>query len=131
MGYLWARARLGYVALREGSVAEAHQILVDTTENFHADKNKNGLAFALDKMASLYVVTDKPEVATHLIGWSDATRKELGDPRPRIEQADLDRDIAAIIDKIGASAFEVAYDAGQGMTLDEVVALALGLRKQA
>ena len=32
--YLWGRARLGYVALREGSIAEAHQILVDTTENF-------------------------------------------------------------------------------------------------
>ena len=55
MGVLWGRARLGYVALREGSVAEAHQILVDVIENFHADGNKNGLAFALDKMASLYV----------------------------------------------------------------------------
>jgi tetratricopeptide (TPR) repeat protein len=131
MGYLWGRARLGYVALREGSVAEAHQILVDTIENFHADQNKNGIAFALDKMASLYVVTDKPEVAAHLIGWSDANRKELGDPRPRIEQADLDRDIASIKAKIGASAFEVAYDTGQGMTLDEAVALVLGERKKA
>jgi hypothetical protein len=82
-------------------------------------------------MASLYVVTDKPEVAAYLIGWSDANRKELGDPRPRIEQADLDRDITSIKAKIGASAFELAYDAGQGMTLDEVAALALGLRKQA
>ena len=93
MRYLWGRARLGYVALREGSVAEAHQILVDTIENFHADQNKSGLAFALDKMASLYVVTDKPEVAARLIGWSDANREEIGDPRPRIEQDDLDRDI--------------------------------------
>src|SRR5687767_1110747 len=50
MGYLWGRARLGYVALREGSVAEAHQILADTIENFHADQSKNGLAYALDKM---------------------------------------------------------------------------------
>lgn len=30
-----------------------------------------------------------------------------------------------------ASAFEVADDAGKGMTLDEAVALALGERKQA
>ncbi len=131
IGYLWGRARLGYVALRGGSVAEAHQILVDTIENFHADQNKNAIAFALDKMACLYVVTGKPEVAAHLIGWSDANRKELGDPRPRIEQADLDLDIASIKAKIGASAFELACAAGQGMTLDEVAALALGLRKQA
>ena len=125
MGVLWGRARLAQVALREGSVAEAHQILVDVIENFHADQNKNGLAFALDKMASLYVLTDKPEVAAYLIGWSDANRKDIGDPRPSIEQADLDRDIASIKAKIGSSAFEVAYDSVRGMTLDEAVALAL------
>ena len=125
MGVLWGRARLGYLALREGSVAEAHQILVDTIENFHADQNKNGLTFALDKMASLYVLTNKPEVAAHLIGWSDATRKAIGDPRPRIEQADLDRDIVAIKATFGDPVYEVAYNSGQGMTLDEAVALAL------
>ncbi|HSK89068.1 MAG TPA: hypothetical protein VK880_11960, partial [Anaerolineales bacterium] len=125
MGYLWGRARLGYVAQREGSVVEAHQILSDTIENFHTDQNKNGLAFALDRMAGLYVLTGKPEIAAHLIGWSDATRKKIGDPRPRIEQADLDRDIAAIKATFGDPAYEVAYDSGQGMTLDEAVALAL------
>ncbi|HVF24388.1 MAG TPA: helix-turn-helix domain-containing protein [Anaerolineales bacterium] len=125
MGYLWGRARLGYIALREGRAAEAHQILVDVIENFHADQFRNGLAFALDKMASLYVVVDKPELATRLIGWSDATRNEIGDPRPRIEQADLDRDIAVIKAKFGASAFDVAYGSGREMTLDEAVALAL------
>ena len=59
-----------------------------------------------------------------------ATHKEIGDPHPRLEQDDLDRDIASIKAKIGSTAFEVAYDFGQGMTLDEVVALALGQRKQ-
>ena len=131
MGVLWGRARLGYVALREGSLAEAHQILLETIQNFHTDQNKNGLTFCLDRMASLYVATDKPEAAAHLIGWSDTTRKEIGDLRPRIEQADLDRDIAAIKAKLGSSVFEAAYDSGQGMTLEEVVALALGERKQA
>ena len=131
MGVLWGRARLGYVALREGNVAEAHRILSDTIENFHADQNKNGLAFALDKMASLYVVINKPEVAAHLIGWSDANRKEIGEPRPRIEQADLDQDIAALKAKIGADAYETAYNSGQGLTLQEAVAFASGGKKQA
>jgi predicted ATPase len=125
MGVLWGRARLGDVVLREGNVAEAHQLLVDALENFHANGNKNGLTFTLDKMASLYVTIHKPEVAAHLIGWSDATRKEIGDPRPRIEQADLDRDIAAIIAKLGAASYNVAYDAGQEMTLEEAVRIAL------
>jgi predicted ATPase/DNA-binding XRE family transcriptional regulator len=125
MGYLWARARLGYVALREGNVAEAHHILVEIVENFHKDRNKSGLAFALDKMASLCVVIDKPEVAARLIGWSDATREEIGDPRPRLEQTDVDRDILAIHAKFGKTAYEAAYAKGRAMTLDEAVAFAL------
>jgi tetratricopeptide (TPR) repeat protein len=120
MGVLWGRVRLAQVDLREGNVSEAHRILVDTIENFYTNGNKNGLTFALDKIASLYILTDKPEVAARLISWSDATRKEIGDPRPRIEQADL-----AIKAKIGSSAFEVAYKSGQGMTPDEAVKSAL------
>jgi hypothetical protein len=112
-------------------VAEAHQILVETLEDFYADQNRNGLVFVLDKMASLYVVINKPEVAARLIGWSDATRQEIGDPRPRLEQADLDRDIAAIKERIGAAIFEAAYASGKRMTLDELVALALDHRKPA
>jgi len=125
MGVLWGRARLGYVALREGRLTEAHQILAETIADFHAGQNRNGLTFALDRMASLYVLTGKPEVAARLIGWSDATRKEIGDPRPPIEQVDLDRDIVAIQAKIGA-AYERAYIAGQALTLDKAVALASG-----
>jgi predicted ATPase len=131
MRVLWGYAWLGYVALREGSVAEAQQILVETIENFHADQNKSGLAFALDKVASLYVLTGKPEAAARLIGWSDATREEIDDPRPRLEQADLDRDIAALKATIGAEAYEMAHNAGQGLTLGEAVAFASGGIKHA
>ena len=130
MGYLWALSRLAQIALREGNVAEAHQILVDVIENFNADKNKNGLAFALDVLASLYVVTHKAEVAAQLIGWSDMTRKEMGDPRQRLQQDDLDRDITAITAEISASAYKAAYHTGREMSRDEVVALALDVRKQ-
>ena len=125
VGVLWGRARLGDVALREGSVAEAHRILVDTIENFHITGNKNGLAFAVDRMASLYVAIDKPNVAARLIGCVDVTRTEIGDPRPRLEQEDLDRAIDAIKAKIGPSAFEVDHNSGRKMTLAEAVALAL------
>jgi tetratricopeptide (TPR) repeat protein len=125
MGYLWARARLGYVALREGNVDEARELFIETARSFHVDRNKSGLAFTLDKMASLYLVINKPEVAVRLIGWSDATRKEIGDPRPRLEQADADRDSAAIRAMIGNAAFEEACNKGRTMTPDEVVAYAL------
>ena len=72
---------------------------------------------ALDKLASLYVVIHIYEVAACLIGWSDAIRK-ITFPRPRREQADLDRDIQSIIARIGASAYQAAYKSGRDMTVD-------------
>lgn len=125
MGYLWACARLGDVALREGNVTEAHRNLVETVESFHEDRNKSGLAFVLDKIASLHIVIDKPENAARLIGWSDTTRKEIGDPRPLLEQADMDRDLATCLAKMREEAFSKAYDEGKSMTMDEAVAFAL------
>ena len=125
MGVLWGRARLGYVALREGALAEAHLILMDTIVDFSADEHKNGLAFGMDRMASLCVMIGKPVVGARLIGWSDTTRKEIGDPRPLIEQADLERDIAALKATLGPDAYETAYNSGQGMVLKEAVTLAL------
>ena len=125
MGYLWARARLGDIALREGNVAEAHHILVEAVENFQKDRNKSGLAFALDKMASVHIVIDKPKHAARLMGWSDTTREEIGDPRQLLEQANVDRVISACIAKMGKVAFSDAYDEGREMTMDEAVTLAL------
>ena len=126
MGFLWGRARLADIALREGKIGEARQTLVYVIENFHADQNRNGLAFALDRMASLMTLTGKLEAAAYLVGWSDANRQKFGDPRPQLEQADLERSIAAIKAKIGADAYDSAYNAGQILGLDEVAVIALG-----
>ena len=73
-----------------------------------------GLNDGLDKLTSLYVVIHIYEVAACLIGWSVTIRK-ITFPRPRLEQADLDRDIQSIIAWIGASAYQAAYRSGRDM----------------
>jgi len=124
-GYLWARVRLGYVALRVGNINEARQIFTESTHNFQKRGNTIGVVFALEGLASLSVEAGKPEHAVQLIGWADATREKIVDTRPPVEQAEVDKIITAIIGKMGVSAFEEAYESGRGMTMDEVVALAL------
>ena len=52
----------------------------------------------------------RPEVL--MIGWADATRKELSDTRPPLEQANVDKIIAACLFKMGEAAFSNAYDEG-------------------
>jgi len=71
MDYLWTRAHLGYLVLRQGEVTEAGDILTDTAQEFYEDKSEIGVAFALEGMAGFYTVIGKPESAARLIGWAD------------------------------------------------------------
>jgi hypothetical protein len=76
-------------------------------------------------MASLYIALGKLEVGAQLIGWADATRIKISDTRPLLEQADLDKIIAACLASMGEVAFSDAYDEGKKMTVDEAVEFAL------
>jgi predicted ATPase/DNA-binding SARP family transcriptional activator len=125
MGYLWTRVQLGHIALRAGDLTQVHTILAETAQTFHKDGSTIGVVYTLEGLAGLSVAVGKPERAARLIGWTDTTRERIINPRPFLEQANMDRDIAAIMAKIGSSAFEVAYDSGREMTLDQTVALAL------
>jgi predicted ATPase/DNA-binding SARP family transcriptional activator len=124
-GYLWVRVRLGYVALREGNLIEARRFFAESARDFQKDEDPDGVAFTLEGVAGIFVAVEQPELAARLIGWADATREKIGDPRPFIEQADVDKIIAACLAKMGEVAFSDAYDEGQNMSLDEAVAYAL------
>jgi predicted ATPase len=123
--YLWSRAHLGYVALREDMIDEAHQIFMETARDFQKDRYLIGVVFALEGIAELYVAVGKPEYAARLVGWAEAARQKLGDTRPLLEQANVDKIIAACLTGMGESAFSDAYDEGQGMTLAQAINYAL------
>jgi predicted ATPase/DNA-binding XRE family transcriptional regulator len=122
--YLWAKVRIGHLALRMDSINEAREIFTETAVEFQ-NIYPLGIVFALEGMAGLFVAIGNPKNAARLIGWADATRKEINDARPLLEQRDVDKVIAACISKMGEVAFADAYDEGQDMTLEEAVALAL------
>jgi non-specific serine/threonine protein kinase len=125
MSQLWVKLRMAYVALRSGNLAEAHQLLRETAYEFAEDGYTVGTLFALEGMAGLYIALGKPVRAAPLIGWADALRVKIKDPRPNIEQADVDKIIAACLAKMGEEAFSDAYDEGRKMSLDDALAFAL------
>jgi hypothetical protein len=67
----------------------------------------------------------KAELAARLIGYADAMREKIKDPRMPLEQADVDQTIAACLVKVGEARFSDVYDEGQTMTPEEAVTLAL------
>jgi tetratricopeptide (TPR) repeat protein len=125
ISYLFSRSHLGYLALQQGKITEAHEIFRDTARSFFDDKNEIGVIFNLEGIAGLSVAVGKHERAARLIGWADALRERIGDPRQALEQANVDKIIAACIAKMGEAAFSDAYHTGPKMTLDEAVAYAL------
>jgi predicted ATPase/transcriptional regulator with XRE-family HTH domain len=123
--YQWDRAHLGHLIVRQGQAAEAREIFLETARGFLKDGNIIGVVYSLEGTAGLYVATDKPTIAARLIGFADATRKEISDPRPLLEQRDVDQIIAACLAKMNEVAFSDAHEEGQKMTLDQAVAYAL------
>jgi predicted ATPase/DNA-binding XRE family transcriptional regulator len=119
------RTHLGYLALDQGQITEARDAFAETTRDFFDKNTESGVIFALEGMAELFVTVDKPKRAAQLIGWADATREKIGDTRPLLEKADVDKVIAACLQKMGEVMFSVAYEEGQKMTLEEAVAYAL------
>lgn len=67
----------------------------------------------------------KPEHAARLIGWADAARERILDPRPFLEQANADQIIAACLARMGEAAFADAYEEAEQMILEDAVGYAL------
>jgi len=125
LAILWARVRLGYVAVHQNEFIEARHLLNETAQKFRESQGPSGVIFALEGIANLYVASGRPERAAWLIGWADTIRKEANNRRQNLEQADVDKIIAACLAKMGEVAFSDAYEEGEKMTLDEAVAFAL------
>ena len=123
--YLWNRADLGRVIVQQGNITEARSVFVETTQEFLKNGIIGGVYYSLEGMAGLYVTANKPSMAARLIGWADAMREKASSARPFVEQADVDKIIAACLAKMGEATFSDAYDKGRTMTPDEAVELAL------
>jgi predicted ATPase/class 3 adenylate cyclase len=122
---LWIFAHLGYVALRQGDTARARSLFIKVQQGFKESKSKIGMIYIVEGLASLAVLQGQPVRAIRLFAWADVMRKTVGDARPANEQADVDRDLAAIRAQLDEATIVAAQAAGRAMTLDEAVAFAL------
>jgi predicted ATPase/DNA-binding XRE family transcriptional regulator len=123
--YLWTTSRLGHAELLAGNITKARQIFGEVLHSFQEDGSQIGVVFTLEGMSSLYVTMGNGASAARLLGWADMTREMICDTRPRLEQVDIEKVIAACIAKMGKEEFSNAYEDGKKLTLDQAVAYAL------
>jgi tetratricopeptide (TPR) repeat protein len=121
----WAHTDLAYAVLRQGDILRAKKIFGFCIQQFQKANTMGGLTYAIEGLASLNVEQKQPERAARLFGWVDATREQINYPRPPVELASVERDLAMIHSQISDDAFEEAYESGKVMTLEEAVTFAL------
>jgi tetratricopeptide (TPR) repeat protein len=121
----WLLVRMGYIAVRRGDMAGARATFEQSLTGFKQTGRKIGITFVLEGLASLAVAQSRLELALRLFAWADATREAIGDTRPPVEQAEVDRDLASIRAQLDETAIAAAWAEGRVMSLDRVVAEAL------
>jgi uncharacterized protein HemY len=121
----WIIAQLGYIALWQGKLEHARALFVKAQKGFKEAGGKIGIVYVIEGLASLIVAQNQPKQAAQLFAWTDATRETIDDPRPPVEQADIDRDLTVIRAQFDEATFAAAQARGRAMTMDEAIAYAL------
>jgi tetratricopeptide (TPR) repeat protein len=122
---VWTPVHLAYLNLREGNISQAREVFYDSLRYMAKVKNVIGIVFSIEGLASLNVNQAQLERAARLFAWADATREKIGDQRPLVEQASMERDLAVIHAKLDDSDFAKLSAEGQAMSVEEAVELAL------
>lgn len=117
---------LGLTVLRQGDYAAARAYFEEGLLIRCELKVPLGFAYSLENFGHLATALGEAERAAQLHGASDAIRESLGAVLPTAHGNDTKRDLATIQAVLGEARFAAAWEAGQALTLDQAIALALG-----
>jgi len=117
-----AKVRLAYLYLKCNELQKASYFFREALDLFLKTQNLYGINFTLGGFASLAVVEQRWVKAGILFCYVD---RQLDRPRPPVEQAPVDQDLAVIRANLTGVDFANLSDEGSKMTMDQAIALAL------
>jgi hypothetical protein len=121
----WFNVHMAYTKLRQGQIAHAIDWFILSAKGFEKASNIIGIVYTVEGLASLYVSEAQYERATRLFAWADAMREQIGDHRPPVEQASVERELVAIRSKLNEADVVRVSTKGSTMTTEQAIALAL------
>lgn len=86
---------------------------------------RRGVAECLEGLAGVAAAQEQPEHATRLFGAAHSLRDGLGAPLPLNEQAEREKQLAALRRALGEERFAAAWRDGAALTSEQAVAEAL------
>ena len=122
---IWVHVYMAYTLLRQGAIGQARELFEECIQRAYKAGWRINLIFAVEGIASLNVNQGQSERAAQLFAWTNAMRENMGDSRPPVEQASVEKDLAVIHSKIDDLEFTHLSAAGRAMTMEQAIALAL------
>src|SRR5579884_857252 len=116
---------LGMVALNTGDPAAARARCEESLAIRRELGDKQGIAESMESLASLAAAQGQMQRASRLWAAAQALREAIGSPLPPNEREKHDRNLAIVREALGESAFAIAWEQGQAMTIEQAMAYTL------
>jgi predicted ATPase len=117
---------LGYIDLHMGNLEKAEKKIRESMAMFRKLSNQRGLSECLASLAGLWIERGRERRATTLLGAASALLSATGGAWWPADRVEVERNLQVLWDHLEEEEYTVAWNLGQGMTLDEALDYALG-----
>ncbi|HET6595330.1 MAG TPA: adenylate/guanylate cyclase domain-containing protein [Anaerolineales bacterium] len=118
-------SELAHVLRENGEVDEPLSIYRDLLPKWRDLGHRAAVAHELECIAYILSKKDQTRRAVTLLGAADQLRKLIASTATPIELAEYEKELSALREKIAADEFRKAWEQGQGLTMEEAIALAV------
>lgn len=123
-GIAMAIGNLGYDAMHLGRLEDAHTWQSESLRLFNEIGDKDGIAECLERFAMLANASESYKRAAMLFGAASVMRKEAS-LLASADQAEYDRELKLTRSKLDYHSFDMAWEEGEGMTLEKLISYAV------
>ena len=116
---------LGDALLRQGNLARSRLVLTQSLQLIRPHGRTRSVADCLESVARLAVAEGQMERAVRLLGCASQIYDELGTQPRSSERAEYDQMLDVLRSEVSSPLWEVAWEAGRAMTVDEAIDNAL------
>ena len=116
---------LGHIARRQGDVAGARELYVESLSISREIGAKPAIAIALAGLGAVACSAQQPVMGVRLLGAAEALLESMGAVEDPVDLAEYEQGLAAAGAELDEEAFAAAWAEGQTMSLEEAINFAL------
>ncbi len=126
LGVAASLVNLGNLELERGDYRGAEKYFLESLRLRQSLGDRKGVVTVLPALAEVAALRGQAVRSVRLYAANQVLRQEMGYPMTAAQQEDAERRIVALRQQLGAAHFAAAWASGGTMTLEQVVAYALG-----